>query len=114
MPHALPFLVLALAGWVIRHQEDRIDYRREENRVLREHRGPRPFRLTDAQRCCRLAVRDTRPDNWLIIDRIHGPHPPTTQRPAPATTLPREHRGRSVRKLRRAGVAQGDPGRQTR
>ena len=35
MPHALPFLVLALAGWVIRHQEDRIDYRREENRVLR-------------------------------------------------------------------------------
>ena len=43
MPHALHFLVLALAGWVTRHQEDRIDYRREENRVLREHRGPRPF-----------------------------------------------------------------------
>ena len=55
MPHALHFLVLALAGWVNRHQEDRIDYLREENRVLREHLGPRPLRLTDAQRR-RLAV----------------------------------------------------------
>ena len=56
MSHALHFLVLALAGWVTRHQEDRIDYLREENRVLREHLGPRPLRLTDAQRR-RLAVR---------------------------------------------------------
>ena len=39
-----------------RHQEDRIDSLREENRVLRAHRGPRPLRLTDAQRR-RLAVR---------------------------------------------------------
>ena len=29
MPHTLHFLVLALAGWVTRHQEDRIDYLRE-------------------------------------------------------------------------------------
>ena len=56
MPHALHFLVLALAGWVNRHQENLIDYLREENRVLREHLGPRPLRLTDAQRR-RLAVR---------------------------------------------------------
>ena len=56
MPHALYFLVLALTGWVTRHQEDRIDSLREENRVLREHLGPRPLRLTDAQ-CRRLAVR---------------------------------------------------------
>ena len=48
--------MLALAGWVTRHQEDRIDYLREENRVLREHLGPRPLCLTDAQRR-RLAVR---------------------------------------------------------
>ena len=41
---------------VNRHQEDVIDYLREENRVLREQRGPRPLRLTDAQRR-RLAVR---------------------------------------------------------
>ena len=56
MPHALYFLVLALAGWVTRHQENLIDYLREENRVLLEHLGPRPLRLTDAQRR-RLAVR---------------------------------------------------------
>ena len=56
MPHALHFLVLALAGWVNRHQENLIDYLQEENRVLREHLGPRPLRLTDAQRR-RLAVR---------------------------------------------------------
>ena len=59
MPHALQFLVLTVAGWVNRHQEDLIDYLREENRILREERGPRPLRLTDAQRR-RLAVRGKR------------------------------------------------------
>ena len=56
MPDALRVLILTAAGWVNRHQEDVIDYLREENRVLREHLGPRPLRLTDAQRR-RLAVR---------------------------------------------------------
>ena len=56
MQHALHFLVLTVAGWVNRHQDDLIDYLREENRVLREQLGPRPLRLTDAQRR-RLAVR---------------------------------------------------------
>ncbi len=56
MPPALQFLVLTFAGWVNRHQDDLIDYLREANRVLREHLGPRPLRLTDAQRR-RLAVR---------------------------------------------------------
>ena len=56
MPPALQFLVLTFAGWVNRYQDDLIDYLREENRVLREHLGPRPLRLTDAQRR-RLAVR---------------------------------------------------------
>ena len=36
MPRALQFLVLTIAGWVNRRQEDLIDYLREENRVLRE------------------------------------------------------------------------------
>ena len=53
---ALQFLVLTFAGWMNRRQEDLIDYLREENRVLREHLGSRPLRLTDAQRR-RLAVR---------------------------------------------------------
>ena len=56
MPPALQFLVLTFAGWVNRHQDDLIAYLREENRVLREYLGPRPLRLTDAQRR-RLAVR---------------------------------------------------------
>ena len=56
MPNPLHFLVLTFAGWVNRHQEDLIDYLREENRVLRELLGSRPLRLTDAQRR-RLAVR---------------------------------------------------------
>jgi hypothetical protein len=30
------FLQIVLAGWVNRHQQDVIDYLREENRVLRE------------------------------------------------------------------------------
>ena len=55
MPHA-HFLVLTVAGWMNRHQDDLIDYLREENRVLREQLGRRPLRLTDAQRR-RLAVR---------------------------------------------------------
>ena len=56
MPPALQFLVLTFAGWVNRHQDDLIAYLREENRVLREHLGPRPLRRTDAQRR-RRAVR---------------------------------------------------------
>jgi hypothetical protein len=56
MPPALQLLVLTFAGWATRHQDDLIDYLREENRVLREHLGPRALRLTDAQRR-RLAVR---------------------------------------------------------
>ena len=56
MPPALQFLVLTFAGWVNRHQDDLIEYLRAENRVLREHLGPRPLRLTDAQRR-RPAVR---------------------------------------------------------
>ena len=56
MPPALQFLVLTFAGWVNRHQDDLIASLREENRVLREHLGPRPLRLTDAPRR-RLTVR---------------------------------------------------------
>ncbi len=56
MPNALGFLVLTFAGWLNRHQEDLIDYLREENRVLREQLGGRRLRLTDVQRLS-LAVR---------------------------------------------------------
>ncbi len=39
MPPALQFLVLTFAGWVNPHQDDLIEYLREENRVLREYLG---------------------------------------------------------------------------
>ena len=66
MPDALRFLILTAAGWVNRHQEDVIDYLREENRVLREQLGPRPLRLTDAQRR-RLAVRGQKLGRRILV-----------------------------------------------
>src|SRR5262245_53304181 len=49
-------LLVALAGWMNRHQLDVIEYLREENRVLKAQVAGRRLRLTDAQRC-RLASR---------------------------------------------------------
>jgi hypothetical protein len=46
MPDALHFLIFTVAGWLNRHQEDLIEYLREENRVLREQLVGRPLRLT--------------------------------------------------------------------
>ncbi len=48
----LQFLILTVAGWVNRGQQDVIEYLREENRILREHVGHRRLRFTDAQRRC--------------------------------------------------------------
>jgi putative transposase len=52
----LQFLILTMAGWVNRNQQDVIEYLREENRILREHLGDRRPRFTDSQRR-RLATR---------------------------------------------------------
>ena len=49
-PQVLQFLVVAVAGWINQQQRDVIDYRQEENRVLREQLGPGRLRFTDAQR----------------------------------------------------------------
>ena len=59
MPPALQFLVLTFAGWVNRHQDDLIDYLREENLVLREQLGPRPLhrRPTPSTRRARPETR---------------------------------------------------------
>ena len=56
MEPVLQFLLLVFAGWVNRHQQDVIDYLREENRVLREHLGKRKLRFTNEQRV-RLAAK---------------------------------------------------------
>src|SRR3954451_8184339 len=50
------FLLIALAGWMNQHQQQTIEYLREENRVLREQLSDRRLRFTDDQRR-RLAAR---------------------------------------------------------
>ncbi len=50
------FLVVAVAGWLQRRQQDVIEYLLEENRVLREQLGRRRLSFTDPQRR-RLAAR---------------------------------------------------------
>ena len=67
----LRILLVALAGWVNRHQLEVIAYLREENRVLHEQLDGRRVRLTDAQRR-RLANgrrRDTASDDRACFAR---------------------------------------------
>jgi transposase InsO family protein len=52
----LQFFLIAVAGWMNRHQQDVIDYLQEENRLLLEQLGGKPRRFTDAQRI-RLACK---------------------------------------------------------
>jgi len=52
----LNFLILAVSGWLNRHQQQIFDYLKEENRVLKEQMGGRRPRLNDDQRR-RLAVK---------------------------------------------------------
>ena len=49
-------LVLILAGWINRQEQDVIEYLRAENRVLREKLGKKRILLDDNQRR-RLAVK---------------------------------------------------------
>ena len=49
-------IIIALAGWLNRHQQVVIDYLIEENRVLKEQLEGKRLRFTDEQRI-RLAVK---------------------------------------------------------
>lgn len=49
-------LVVIVAGWMSRQQQEVIEYLREENRVLRENLGVQRVRLNDNQRR-RLAAK---------------------------------------------------------
>ena len=61
-------LVIALAGWLNRHQQAVIDYLIEENRVLKEQLEGRTLRFTDEQRI-RLAVK-AKVFGWQVLDEI--------------------------------------------
>ena len=50
------FVVVSIAGWMNRHQQQVIEYLIEENRVLREQIGSTRMRFTDDQRR-RLAAK---------------------------------------------------------
>ena len=54
--HPFQLLVIALAGWLNRHQQAVIDYLIEENRVLKDQLDGQRLRFTDEQRI-RLAVK---------------------------------------------------------
>jgi len=52
-PHAM--LLMMLAGWINRHQQDMLEYLKAENKILREKLGKKRLLLNDDQRR-RLAV----------------------------------------------------------
>ena len=56
MTYHVQFLLLVLAGWVNRQQQDVIDYLQEESRVLRAGLRGKRLRLSDDERR-RLAVK---------------------------------------------------------
>jgi putative transposase len=58
-PSPLRLLLVTLAGWINRHQQQVIEYLVEENRVLKEQLKGRRVRLTDDQRR-RLAAKGQR------------------------------------------------------
>jgi len=55
-PPILQFLILTVAAWLTRRQQNVIEYLLEENRVLREQLSGKRLRLTDTQRR-RLALK---------------------------------------------------------
>ena len=54
--HPWQILLLILAGWINKHQQNAIEYLITENRVLREQFGKKRILLTDDQRR-RLAIK---------------------------------------------------------
>jgi transposase InsO family protein len=71
MPRVLDpfrFVLIAVAGWMNQRQLQIIDYRREENRVLREQLGERRVRLNDDQRR-RLAAK-AKGIGWKLLSEV--------------------------------------------
>jgi hypothetical protein len=60
--HLLQFLLLAVSGWLQRHQDSVIEYLKAENRMLRERLRGRRRPFTDAAR--RELARIARAVGW--------------------------------------------------
>src|SRR5213594_1037810 len=91
----LRLLLVTLAGWVNRHQQQVVEYLVEENRVLKEQLKGRRLRLTDDQRR-RLAVKGQRL-GCRVLRQVATIVTPDTilrwhRRPPPASRAARPHR----------------------
>ena len=73
-PKPLAILLIMLAGWINRQQQDVIEYLKEENKILREKLGKRRIILNDDQ-CRRLAIKGKTLGRRLLKDicRIFSP-----------------------------------------
>jgi hypothetical protein len=54
------FIVLAIAGWMNRQQQEVIEYLQTENRILREKLGQKRIRLNQ----CRPKARSSAVSGW--------------------------------------------------
>ena len=74
MTYHVQFLLLVLAGWVNRQQQDVIDYLQEENRVLRAGLRGKRLKLSDDDRR-RLAVKAQALGREALAQIASVPHP---------------------------------------
>jgi ribosomal protein L15 len=63
-------LLMMLAGWINRHQQDMIEYLKAENEILREKLGTKRLLLNDDQRR-RLAVL-AKKLNRKALEQVHA------------------------------------------
>jgi len=66
-PQPMGMLLMMLAGWLNRHQQDVIEYLKEENKILREKLGTKRILLNDNQRM-RLARLGQRLGRKVLAD----------------------------------------------
>jgi hypothetical protein len=96
------FLVLCVAGWMNRNQQDVIEYLQEEIRVLKELLGKKP-RFNDGQRR-RLAIKGKRMGR-KALDRFSSLVTPTTLLAWHRRLVARKYDGSLVRKAGRPPTA---------
>ncbi len=105
-PKPWTFLVVAVAGWINRRQQEAIDYLREENCVLREQLGRRP-RFTDNQRR-RLAAKG-KPLGRRLLEAVATLVTPETILGWYRDLIARQYDGSPRREPGRPPKPRGDP-----
>ncbi len=98
------FIVVALAGWLNRQQQEIVEYLREENRVLREQLKGRRLRFTDDQRR-RLAAKG-KPLGRKLLGQVCTLVTPETVLRWYRTLIARKYDGSDKRRPGRPRVAE--------